>query len=157
MIIYFLNILFLVSLSLWIGSIFFFSFLTAPTVFRELPREVAGEFISKLFPPYYILGYITLFIASISLTFRGILEKPFPWFRLSLLILMMGCTFYAGIKIHPKAHLVKTVIRTMEEGKEKDTQQAAFNRLHKLSVLLNSATFLAAVLVLIITATKLRF
>jgi hypothetical protein len=150
-----LNILFLLPLTLWVGSIFFFSFFTAPTLFRELPKEIAGEFISKLFPQYYTLGYTTLSLAFLSLTFRGFLEKPFPWVRILLLVIMIGCTFYAGTKIHPRAHLVKTVIRSMEDGADKDAKQVEFDKLHRISVILNSVVFLSGILVIGITAVRL--
>lgn len=151
-----LNIIFLLSLSLWVGSIFFLSFINAPTLFRELPREMAGEFVGKLFTPYFMLGYAAQGVALLSLSIRGLLDKPFPWVRIILLLLMLGCTLYAGIYIQPKAHLVRTVTRTMEEGKEKDLKQAEFSRLHKTSVILNSAVFLMGVVVIGVTAVRLR-
>jgi len=152
----FLNVVFLLSLSLWVGSIFFLSFINAPTLFRELPREMAGEFVGKLFTPYFMLGYAAQGIALLSLGLRGILEKPFPWIRLALLLAMLACTLYAGVFIQPKAHLVRTVVRTMEEGKEKEAKQAEFSRLHRTSVILNSAVFVMGVVVIGITAIKLR-
>jgi hypothetical protein len=153
----FLNILYLLSLSLWVGSIFFLSFINAPTLFRELPREMAGEFVGKLFTPYYMLGYAAQGIALVSLGLRGILEKPFPsWVRFALLLAMLGCTLYAGVSIQPKAHLVRTVVRALEDGPEKDARQAEFSRLHKTSVVLNSAVLLMGIVVIAITAIHLR-
>ncbi|MFO1520169.1 MAG: DUF4149 domain-containing protein [bacterium] len=151
-----LNVVYLLSLALWVGSIFFLSFFTAPTLFRELPREIAGDFISKLFPQYYMLGYATLAITSITLALRGLLEKPFPWIRLGLLLGMLACTLYAGIQIQPKAHLLRTVLRTLEDTPEKDAKQAEFNRLHKTSVILNSIVLLSGFVVVGITAVKLK-
>src|SRR3990167_11241357 len=92
-----LNILFLLPLSIWTGAIIFFSFFTAPTLFRELPREMAGEVVSKLFPQYYMLGYLSLGIALISLLTKGFLLKSFPIVKLILMIGMLGCILYAGI------------------------------------------------------------
>ncbi len=151
----FLNILYLFSLSFWVGSIAFMSFIVAPTLFRELPKEIAGDFISKLFPHYYTLGYICGSLSFITLFLKGILDKPFPWFRLLLLIVMLGCSVYAGTKVHPEAHMLKTVVKSMEDGPEKETKQKEFGALHKKSVLLNSMVFLAGVLVIAITAYKI--
>jgi len=151
-----LNILFLLSLSLWVGSIFFLSFINAPALFRELPREMAGEFVGKLFPAYFMLGYALQGLAMLSLALRGILERPFPWVRLALLLLMLGCTLYAGIGIQPRAHALRSVVRSMEDGREKELKQAQFNRLHKTSVLLNSAVFLMGIVVIGVTAVRLR-
>src|SRR5262245_23410613 len=137
MLVSFLNIVFLLSLSLAVGSIIFFSFFTTPTVFRELPVQIAREFVGKLFPQYYTLGYFTQFMALMSLALRGLIEKPFPWIRILLLALMLGCTLYAGLKIRPQAHLAKTVLQTMEPGPDQETKQAQFDRLHRISVILN--------------------
>lgn len=150
-----LNILFSLSISIYVGSVIFFSFFTAPTLFRELPKEMAGNVVSKIFPNYYLLGYFTLIIAFISLTLRGVLEKPFPIARTLLLLIMLGCTFYAGISIQPKAHLLKTVIRTMEESPEKGLKEKNFGELHKRSVYLNVVSLLCGIFVIILTAIRI--
>lgn len=49
---------YLLSLVVWIGSIIFFSFFTAPAVFKTLEREQAGELIGIIFPRYYKVGYV---------------------------------------------------------------------------------------------------
>ncbi len=150
-----LNILFSLSISIYVGSVIFFSFFTAPTLFRELPKEMAGNVVSKIFPNYYLLGYFTLIIAFISLTLRGIFEKPFPLARILLLLIMLGCTFYAGLSIQPKAHLMKTVIRTMEDSPEKELKEKEFGSLHKQSVYLNVVSLLCGILVIILTAIRI--
>jgi len=147
--------LFLFAASFWVGSIAFMSFIVAPTLFRELPREVAGDFVGKLFPHYYTLGYVCGAIAFASLLLRGFFDKPFPWLRLALLALMLGCSVYAGSKVHPDAHMLKTVAKSMEDGPEKEAKQAEFGKLHRLSVILNSVVFLAGVAVLFITGYRL--
>ncbi len=149
-----LNILFSLSMTLYVGSVVFFSFFTAPTLFRELPKEMAGNVVSKIFPNYYLLGYFTLIIAFISLTLKGILDKPFPIPRILLLLIMLGCTFYAGISIQPKAHLLKTVIRTMEESPEKEMKEKEFGSLHKQSVYLNIVSLLCGIFVILLTAVR---
>ncbi len=146
------NIFFQVSLTLWVGAIAFFSFVIAPGVFRELPREMAGDLISKLFPQYYYWGYLFGIVATASLFLKGIFQAPFPAVRLILLLFMLGCSFYAGVKIHPQAHLAKTVLRTMEDGPEKEIKQKEFSKLHRESVILNSLVLLSGLLVLILTA-----
>lgn len=150
-----MNIIFSLSLSLWVGSIAFMSFIVAPTLFRELPKEVAGDFVSKLFPSYYMLGYLCGSAAFLSLLLKGLFDKPFPWFRLLLLVIMLGCTFYAGVKVHPEAHTVKVVLKSMEDGPEKEAKQKEFSQLHRLSVVLNSIVLLAGITVLCITAYKM--
>ncbi len=149
------NMFFLFTISFWVGSIAFMSFIVAPTLFRELPREVAGEFVSKIFPSYYMVGYICGSVAFLSLLLKGIFDKPFPWFRLLLLLVMLGCTFYAGVKVHPEAHTVKVVLKSMEDSPEKEAKQKDFSHLHRLSVILNSIVLLSGVIIISITGFRL--
>jgi len=152
----FLNILFLLSLAISVGAIIFFSFFTTPTIFREAPVALARELVGKMFPSYYLLGYATQFLALVALTLRGLLEKPFPWVRILMILLMLGCTLYAGLVILPKAHTAKTVLKTLEPGPEQDAQQAEFDRLHRLSVVLNGTVLIAGIVALGITAVKMN-
>ena len=55
----------LLALGLWIGSIVFFSLVTAPGLFGALPRDQAGQAVSAIFPRYYAFG------AACGLTARG--------------------------------------------------------------------------------------
>ncbi len=150
----FFNMIFFFAMSFWVGSIAFMSFIVAPTLFRELPREIAGEFVSKLFPHYYILSYVCGSLAFVSLLLKGILGTPFPWVRLALIVVMLGCATYAGAKVHPDAHLAKTVIKSMEDSPEKEIKEKEFSKLHRLSVILNSIVLLSGIVVIFITGFK---
>ena len=41
-------------ISIWVGSIIFFSAIIAPTVFKALDEKNAGIFLRAFFPKYYI-------------------------------------------------------------------------------------------------------
>jgi NAD/NADP transhydrogenase beta subunit len=47
-----------ISLALWLGSLCFFSFVIAPTVFKVLEKSEAARLQNVLFPKYYLLGVI---------------------------------------------------------------------------------------------------
>lgn len=47
-----------------VGSMLFFAFTVAPTVFRALPAEHAGSFLRALFPRYYLWGLIVALLAA---------------------------------------------------------------------------------------------
>ena len=47
-----------------VGSMLFFAFTVAPTVFRALPAEHAGSFLRALFPNYYLWGLIVALLAA---------------------------------------------------------------------------------------------
>ena len=48
----------LMSLVVWIGSIIFFSFFGAPSIFKVLDRGLAGDVVGSIFPKYWMIGYI---------------------------------------------------------------------------------------------------
>ena len=47
-----------------VGSMLFFAFTVAPTVFRALPAEHAGSFLRAFFPNYYLWGVIVALITA---------------------------------------------------------------------------------------------
>lgn len=51
-----------------VGSMLFFAVTVAPTVFRTLPAEYAGQFLRAFFPNYYLWGLgVALIAASIAM------------------------------------------------------------------------------------------
>ena len=52
----FIHFVYILSLVGWVGSIVFFSFFTAPVIFKLLDREKAGEVVAVIFPRYYFFG-----------------------------------------------------------------------------------------------------
>lgn len=135
---------YLVALATWVGSIIFFSFVIAPTVFKVLKPEDAARLQRALFPKYYLVGIIC---AGIGIMCVGLLlaERAFgkwPGVLSLLLIAGMGAT---------DVWLRQTVVPYMAEIRE---QRAAavepnpkldeeWKSLHRLSVLLNVAVLIA--------------
>ncbi|HVM94771.1 MAG TPA: DUF4149 domain-containing protein, partial [Candidatus Acidoferrales bacterium] len=50
--------LYLLALIVWIGTIAFFSFVVAPSIFGNMAPVEAGKVVGLIFPNYYILGYV---------------------------------------------------------------------------------------------------
>jgi len=61
-----LKFLYSLSLTFWIGSIFFFSMFAAPSIFKILSREQAGNVVSDIFPKYYLVSYACGAVALVS-------------------------------------------------------------------------------------------
>ena len=60
----------LLSLLTWMlgglaGSMLFFAFVVAPTVFRALPGEHAGPLLRALFPRYYLWGLVAALLTTL--------------------------------------------------------------------------------------------
>lgn len=140
---------YLVTLAVWIGSIVFFSFAVAPTVFKTLKPEDAAALIRKIFSKYYLIG---IACAAISIVCVGLLLADRAFGRwpaiLSLLLLAgMGATdFWLRQAVMPHMNDLRdrrTVVAS--SGGEPDAVlEQEWKALHRLSVRMNVAVLLSA-------------
>ena len=86
----------LVLVSIWVGSIIFFSAIIAPTVFKVLDEKSAGLFLRAFFPKYYIFGLI---MGLLSLVLIFLLSIPANTMLLALLIVMIALTVISKLMI----------------------------------------------------------
>ena len=132
---------YLLTLGVWIGSIVFFSFAVAPTVFKVLKPEDAARLQRALFPRYYLVG---LLCAALGIVCVGILlaDRAFmkwPGILSLLLLAAAGAT---------DLWLRQTVVPHMAELREQRATQsdaaldAEWKTLHRVSVQLNVAVLL---------------
>lgn len=148
---------YLLALSIWVGAIVFFSFFTTPTLFTQLPREMASQVITVIFPRYYALGYICGSILLLSSLMEAALLRHLPWIRLILVSLMLGSTLYAGLALRPQVHELKVQMKAVEEGTDLSLRlKKQFDGLHRLSVILNMVVLLGGLLLIGIVAFRLR-
>ena len=114
-----LRFFYLLSLVFWIGTIFFFSSSVAPSVFKILPRQMAGEIISNIFPKYYLVAYICggiALITSILSRFTGSHSSGILYLsRVVILVIMVGLAIFAGAVIRPQALEVRAQMRSLSE------------------------------------------
>ena len=121
--------LILVLVSIWVGSIIFFSAIIAPTVFKVLDEKSAGLFLRAFFPKYYIFGLI---MGLLSLVLIFLLSIPANTMLLALLIVMIALTVISKLMIP-----VINAARDMGEA-----GAARFKKLHTMSVMLNVLTLI---------------
>lgn len=131
----------------------FFSFIAAPSIFKVLPRDKAGDVVGDIFPKYWIMGYvcsITALLTILILSFHG---QSFPIARISLFVLMCGLTFYSGLAIGTKTREIKARIRTIEDTTHKEMLNAEFGSLHRRSTILNSIIMILGLIAIFLAAT----
>ncbi len=149
--------IYLLSLSLWIGSIFFFSFITTPTLFSSLPRDMTSSVLELLFPRYYQVGYGAGSLLLLSTFLESFFVRQIPWIRLVFILVMLGCTCYAGLELRPKIHQLKVEMKSIDEETELGkTLKSRFGSLHGLSVILNLVVLTSGLFLLGIVALRLR-
>ena len=153
----FLRFLFLLSIVFWIGSIFFFSLITAPSIFKILPRDTAGDLISDIFPKYYLIAYICGGVALTATIISGVMENTLSRIsnalRILILVSMLGLATYAGAVIRPQALEVRSEMRSLaEDSSQYKVVKNRFDNIHKRSVIMNAIVFLLGIAIVFITA-----
>ncbi len=150
----FFNFIYILSLVIWIGSIVFFSFFTAPVVFKTLDREQAGKMVGVIFPRYYRIGYVCSLLALISLAMN---LSVFTDIRLILLTVMALCTFFAGMIVGPKAGRLKKQMKSQGGADKAPDLETQFDKLHSISVRLNGTVLILGLGILWLTAEGFKF
>ena len=135
-----IHFIYILSLVCWVGSIIFFSFFTAPVIFKLLDREKAGEVVGVIFPRYYLLGYVcaTLTLPSLLMSAENLLGVK----QIFLFIMIVGW-LYAGFFVSPKARDLKAKIRFANSTGEQESLEEQFKTMHSLAVKLNGVVLLA--------------
>ncbi len=142
----------LLSLVCWLGAVVFFSFFTAPAVFKTLDRPTAGNLIGVIFPRYYFLGYV----CSGLLLITYLLGTPVTsvW-QMGLILTIILATFTAGMIVQPKARNLKAKIKSTASEEDRQSFEMQFKRWHSFSVQLNTIVLLAGLVLLWLTAKGL--
>lgn len=155
-----INSIFLFSLVFWIGGIFFFSFAAAPSIFKVLPRELAGDVVADIFPKYYLVSHVCGFLLLTTLFIKKYLFESTERFinlNLVLIIVMLGLSVYAGEVLRPQASEFKAEIRTVESGSaEYKKLESRFKFIHFKSVICNIIVFIFGIAIIIINAYNYR-
>ncbi len=151
-----LRFIYILSLIFWIGSIFFFSLIAGPSIFKVLPRETAGNVVTDIFPKYYMIAYICGGIAIITSILSWVTASPSSGtsylLRIIILAVMLGLATYAGTIIRPQALEVRSEMRSLAEDSPRYQEVSKrFSSIHKQSVIVNSTVFLLGIAIVLIT------
>lgn len=127
----------LFATALLLGGMAFFAVAIAPLVFTRLPPEWAGRFIRQVFPVYYLWVLGLSAAASVALLpLRG-------WDALAMAAI-------AGLGAWLRQGLMPRINRLSDAAQAGDAAaKSRFDAAHRLSVLLNAAQMLVALVVLL--------
>ena len=140
---------YLVTLAVWIGSIVFFSFVVAPTVFKTLKPEDAAALIRRIFSKYYLIG---IACAAVGIVCVGLLlaDRAFgKWPALASLLLLagMGATdFWLRQAVMPHMNELRDrrAVVTSSSQEPDPAMEKEWKALHQLSVQMNAAVLVCA-------------
>lgn len=146
------HFVYFLSLVCWVGGIVFFSFFTAPVIFKLLDREKAGEVVGVIFPRYYFLGYV----CAVSAFFPLLISSQTIGAKHIFLFIMVIGWLYAGLVVSPKSRNLKILRKTVGSSEEQELLDTQFKKLHSLAVKLNGTVLLAGLGLLWSSATGLE-
>jgi heme A synthase len=121
----------IIIISIWSGTIIFFSAVVAPTVFKSLDEREAGVFLRAFFPKYYIFGIVLGVISIIYLLFSPVHS------HLLYSILAMTVLTILG----------RMSIPIINKARDTNNEQA-FKRYHLISVIMNVLTLVIGIIIL---------
>ena len=121
----------IIIISIWSGTIIFFSAVVAPTIFKSLDEKDAGVFLRAFFPKYYIFGIVLGVISIIYLLF-----SPVHSHLLYSIIAMTVLTI-----------LGRMSIPIINKARDTNNEQA-FKRYHLISVMMNMITLVIGIIIL---------
>lgn len=136
--------LYLLTLAVWIGSIVFFSFVVAPTVFKTLKPEDAASLIRRIFSQYYLVGCACGAVAMVCVGMLAMRRSFGLWPAVCSLILiaaMTGTDLWLRQSVMP--HMNELRERRAAATPPLSEVEAEWKALHRLSVQLNGAVLFA--------------
>lgn len=123
------SVLWRLGAGIWMGTMVFFSFIVAPTVFSSLSAQNAGAVITRIFPLYYAIGIWFGGAAVLGGLLAVVtMRRGWTWLWTALMVVAYGILWYAW-------HLLRLMTRLDPSGQR-------FSGLHQLSVTLNGVVML---------------
>jgi Domain of unknown function (DUF4149) len=127
----------LLSAALLLGGMAFFAAVMAPLIFAALPADAAGRFVRRVFPAYYLW-----IIAASSIGALALLPLRMPD--------AIGFALVAASAAWLRQGLMPRINALSDAAQAGDASaKAGFARAHQLSVLVNVAQMLVALVVLL--------
>ena len=143
-----------VALAIWVGSIIFFSFVSAPVLFRTFEREDAGRAVRAIFPAYYRLGAACGAIVVLAVALRALLPaEPTALRGLEAIVgaSMLALTLYAWRVLLPRIDGARLRAEKHDPTDPTNLEQRYFTRLHERSVRINAVVLILGILCLTLT------
>jgi uncharacterized protein DUF4149 len=130
----------LLALSLWVGSIAFFSAVVARGIFAVLDKPAAGNLLAQLFPRYYQAGALCGAVALLALLLLFLFDagsRALRFLQMVLVLIMLGGTLYAGWWLQPRIHQLRGERTSASSAVQREDAERRFQKLHMRSVQMN--------------------
>ncbi|MEE8484085.1 MAG: DUF4149 domain-containing protein, partial [Nitrospinota bacterium] len=115
-----------------------------PSIFKNFPRETAGDIVGAIFPKYFLLGYVSSVLMLATLLAIGRANLSAIRAPLIILALMTALAFVSGIVVGTKAHAIKEEIRQTTDAGKKEELAKSFKKIHGISMVINLVIIILA-------------
>jgi hypothetical protein len=151
-----LRALHLLAFTFWFGTVLYVTFVSAPVLFKGLPREQFGEVQSRLFPSYYVLGYACgAFLLATFPSLKG--AGPSVGWKAAALAGMLLFTLLQGLWAGPRVSRLRIERLAMERSGDTARVEAlrgAFGKAHAVSSLMNLVVVLGGMTYLVLLSRE---
>jgi len=148
-------------LSVWLGSMIFFSFAVAPSAFAVLPsRELAGRMVTSTIGKVEMLGLAIgplLILIQVASWRGGDSSNTINILKTLLILVMIAAAALSHFWISPAMVSLRASMGVpIDEVPLNDPARLWFNNLHQYSVALMGTAMIAGLVVLFLTVRSLR-
>jgi len=143
-------------LSLWLGGDVFLSFVVAPGAFAVLPgRDVAGSMVGYALGRLHILGLVcgVVFLVARLVRTRSFASLAAP--VALTVVLMLALTAYSQLGVSARLGRLRAEMGSVQSTPVESPLRREFDRLHRVSVLLESGVLLAGVAAVVFLAREM--
>ena len=147
---------YLMALIIWIGSIIFFSFFGAPSIFKVLDRELAGRVVGDIFPKYWMIGYICSATVLGTLLLLRKFGTANTTARIIIVSVMIIVVYITGLGIGTKAKRIKAQMYATDDTVEREEIRKKFMKIHGVSMSMNMTVLLLGLITIFITAYHVK-
>ena len=133
-----MSVLIFVTIGIILGFMLFFPIVVAPTVFTILNEKQSSLFLRSFFPKYYLFGII---LCMVAISFTFILEETLT---LIFFLVMISGFIYSRQILTPAINKARD-----DEIKGNKQSKNKFEKLHRISVIINIIQILLCIFMLI--------
>ena len=140
------------TLGTWVGAVLYFGALVAPAAFSVLTPDQAGALVGLTLGRLHLLGIVAgviyLLVTALGARSAAALVRPAPLLVLIMLVLTFVSQFWVGETMNALRAQMGSVTGTPPSNE----LRVSFDRLHRISVQLETAVLLAGLLALFFTS-----
>jgi uncharacterized membrane protein len=133
----FLNVIFALTTTVWIGSMFAFGALVAPLLFRRLPsRDQAGSIAGQIIARIETLGLVCSGILLMTTTAQAFNHQwqTLDLVRVLLVLAMLGLTAWSATTLRSRIEALRSQMgRPIDQVPEEDPLRQEHGKYHRLS------------------------